>query len=229
MATIKNVPAKIYELIKNKRYGRFSAEVYFDAFIKEKPFRRALKAVALLGADTPAVSSMNDLVNLYKRDETIKYSQIVNTDKGDDMSKNFSDDLETLKNENKRLREGLEQTNKDRQKDKVNAYINKAVEKGLILPAQTGLYSALMMDTQVKSFSMIEGDKLQEKQFSAFDIVTQILEGSKPQVDFSERSQNHKPEKLSESDLLDGKIKEYMTAHKTDYSSAFDAVIREVK
>lgn len=65
VAHIKGVPGKIAELIRRKAYGRVSSEIYMGVDIEGKKYARCLKAVALLGGDTPAVTSLDDFINLY--------------------------------------------------------------------------------------------------------------------------------------------------------------------
>lgn len=73
IADFVGVPRKIYELIKTGAYRRVSSEVFFNIKIGEKTFPKALKAVSLLGADTPAVQNLDDIVamfNVYVADES---------------------------------------------------------------------------------------------------------------------------------------------------------------
>lgn len=51
----------VFEAIRSKAYDRVSSEVYFNFKRGEKTFRRALKAVALLGAEVPAVANLTPL------------------------------------------------------------------------------------------------------------------------------------------------------------------------
>jgi hypothetical protein len=66
IATLGDVPQVIYDSIKTGRFKRVSAEIYWNykpksgSFIGEK-FNYVLKAVALLGADIPAVNNLSDL------------------------------------------------------------------------------------------------------------------------------------------------------------------------
>jgi hypothetical protein len=66
LAKFSSVPKKIHNLIKNKAYGRFSSEVYWNLKNGGDTHKRVLKGVALLGGDTPAVSSLDDFINLYE-------------------------------------------------------------------------------------------------------------------------------------------------------------------
>jgi len=65
IADFIKVPKKIYELIKAGAYRRISAEIFWNIPINGKKYNRLLKAVALLGADTPACGDLKDIVSLY--------------------------------------------------------------------------------------------------------------------------------------------------------------------
>jgi chorismate mutase len=64
---IENVPIRIGQLIQKKAYGRISSEIYWNYVDSTtgKKYRRVLKAAALLGGETPAVDSMDDVMALY--------------------------------------------------------------------------------------------------------------------------------------------------------------------
>lgn len=65
-ADIVNIPKRIYELIKNKTYRRPSAEIYLDFKDDEgKKHGFTLSAIALLGADIPAVKSLPDIETMF--------------------------------------------------------------------------------------------------------------------------------------------------------------------
>jgi len=51
----------VVEAIRNKNYDRCSSEIYFNLKRGGKDYRRALKAVALLGAEVPAVAGLTPL------------------------------------------------------------------------------------------------------------------------------------------------------------------------
>lgn len=63
VADFESMHDSVIQALRDKRYGRVSSEVYFNLKRGANTFRRALKAVALLGADVPAVA---DLVPLHK-------------------------------------------------------------------------------------------------------------------------------------------------------------------
>ena len=70
VSDFKAVPQKVAELIRNKAYGRFSPEVYFNAVFGGEKYPRVLKAVAILGGDTPACTTLDDFIDLYGMKES---------------------------------------------------------------------------------------------------------------------------------------------------------------
>lgn len=77
VADFSNIPDKIYELIKRRAYDRVSSEIFVNMKIGDKTYPYALKAVALLGGETPAVQDLNSILNLYQNDyESISFSSV---------------------------------------------------------------------------------------------------------------------------------------------------------
>lgn len=62
---LKDLPRKVYDAIRRKNYKRVSAEIYWDYACDGKRWPRVLKALALLGADVPAVTNLASLEALY--------------------------------------------------------------------------------------------------------------------------------------------------------------------
>ena len=65
LADVTKVPKKIYDLIRVGAYSRVSAEIYWNISILGRTFKRMLKAVALLGAEMPAVTDLKGIMDLY--------------------------------------------------------------------------------------------------------------------------------------------------------------------
>lgn len=61
VADFTDVPAEIVEMIKKKMFDTVSSEIYFNLLREGKTYNRALKAVALLGANIPAVAGLKPL------------------------------------------------------------------------------------------------------------------------------------------------------------------------
>lgn len=67
LADIVDMPKVVYDLVKRKAYKRISSEIYFNLKDKDTIYKKALKAISLLGGDTPAVGSLADVQALYAR------------------------------------------------------------------------------------------------------------------------------------------------------------------
>jgi len=61
LAKFEGLPTVVFEAIRQGRYRRVSAELYFNVRRHGRKLGKALKAVALLGADLPAVHNLKDL------------------------------------------------------------------------------------------------------------------------------------------------------------------------
>jgi phage I-like protein len=230
-AKIENIPKKVYDLIKKGRYGRFSAEVFFNQVFSGKLYKRALKALALLGSDTPAVSTMDDLVNLYKKNEKeMTFEKVVSVE-----LENYSEvekmEIENLKKENAALKERLTNVENNSKMAQVQAFIEGNVKEGKILPSQVEFFTTLLMSSEVHNFSYMEKDELKTAELSNFQLVEKIMENAPKLLDLTERSQNHKPEKknVNEDDELHDKIEAYAKENKVSYTEAYDIVTAEAK
>ncbi len=61
IADFADVPDELVGMIRDKRYDAVSSEIFFDLERDGQKFRRALKAVAIIGADVPGVSDLKPL------------------------------------------------------------------------------------------------------------------------------------------------------------------------
>ena len=75
VADLIKVPRAIYDLIEAGAYRTMSAEIYWNVVVDGKKYPYALKALALLGADIPAVKTVSDLLSLYKDEYATAYSE----------------------------------------------------------------------------------------------------------------------------------------------------------
>jgi hypothetical protein len=238
VAKIEGIPEKIYGLIQSKAYGRISSEIFWNLSINGKKHRRALKAIALLGADTPEVHSLNDFINLYTEnyDAELKIYYNKDTDMSDDNKvKNLETQLNEYKlklseaqKENEELREYSAKIEYEKELTEIKSYFNQKLEEGKITPKQFDYYVALSVgNKEVKTYT---NDKAQKIEGNCFDLVKGIIENGTKQVDFSENSQHKEVEKkpeMSDDDKLVSRIKEYMSKHNVSYNEAFDVVSYE--
>lgn len=80
LADFQDIPEKIFKLIKNKAYRKVSVEIFQGYKFKGKEFNDLLGAVALLGADMPAMKNLNDIVALYSSDTRQTFTNEENAD-----------------------------------------------------------------------------------------------------------------------------------------------------
>lgn len=66
LADFVDIPDKIYELIRKKAYRKVSVEIFSGYSFDGKTYPNLLGAVALLGADLPAVMTLSDILDRYK-------------------------------------------------------------------------------------------------------------------------------------------------------------------
>lgn len=71
LADFCDIPNKIADLIKAKAYKRVSSEIFVNVNVNGKKYPYALKAVALLGGETPAVQTLDDIHALYALDQSV--------------------------------------------------------------------------------------------------------------------------------------------------------------
>lgn len=73
VADFVDIPDRIYDLLTRGAYRKVSAEIYWDARVGDARYGRLLSAVALLGADLPAVSTLADILAQYRGDGVVKH------------------------------------------------------------------------------------------------------------------------------------------------------------
>jgi len=64
-ADLVDIPEKVATLVEKKAYRKVSSEVYWNVKIADKKYRYMLGAIALLGAETPGVGNLSDILALY--------------------------------------------------------------------------------------------------------------------------------------------------------------------
>jgi hypothetical protein len=71
MADITSVPRRFADLIKARSFSRVSSEIYWNYKndSDHKTYPRVLKAVAFLGADIPAITSLKEIEALFSRND----------------------------------------------------------------------------------------------------------------------------------------------------------------
>ena len=190
LADIKDMPATIYELIKNKAYKRISSEIYWN--LKDASgqiYKRALKAIALLGGDTPAVGSLADVQALYTKrsvsdlEGDLKTAEIEYFTRGEIMEEQLKAQvaeltakLEASIKENTELKTAnseyaatVEQYALDAVKSEVGKRIDSLVANKKVLPAEKEYwFNQLMKDVSVKIYSEKKEKMFDDSETSKF-------------------------------------------------------------
>jgi hypothetical protein len=65
LADLSDIPDKVGALIEKKAYRKVSSEVYWNINFEGTVYKRMLSAVALLGQEMPAVTTLSDILGLY--------------------------------------------------------------------------------------------------------------------------------------------------------------------
>lgn len=254
VADFTDVPKKIYELIKKKAYRKVSVEVFNGLEIEGKVYDKVLGAVALLGANTPGVMNLNDILAQYKFRDATRFDKLDMVrvysfpfpieDEGTDMDeiKKLQDELTTEKTKAQALEAEVTKFKADVQsKDaaikELETYKSKALE------AQSELAK-----TRIEKFvTELEGQKLCTKAMKP--LVQALLEPEKEEYSVGEK-------KLSKQELLkeilslyskaasvnfvesseegdkdkrkdySAEIEAYASEHKVSYKEAYKAVMR---
>lgn len=69
LADLTKVPRKFADLIKAGSYSRVSSEIYWNLMNEGKKIPRALKSIAFLGADIPALTNLKEIEALYQKND----------------------------------------------------------------------------------------------------------------------------------------------------------------
>lgn len=130
-ADLSYIPKEIFKLIKNKAYRKVSCEIYWDLDVNGVTYPRVLGAIALLGAETPGVMNLADILGNYslltnnmvkvfeanqKEDSLKKYDIELETNMEDEMSEEIEkvkEDLEAQKKSYAKAQEDLDSKSKE--------------------------------------------------------------------------------------------------------------------
>ena len=79
IADFIDIPGKIFDLLEKGAYKKVSSEIYWNISLDGMKYSRFLGAVALLGADMPAVTNLRDIISFYGlRLREVKYYSLRN-------------------------------------------------------------------------------------------------------------------------------------------------------
>ena len=246
LANFKELPKRVYEAIKRGNYKRVSSEIYWNYTNDGKSFDRVLKAVALLGADIPAVTNLEAITGLYKDvgEGTIKKhydgkeSEIMEEEKtielqADTISvEEHEKTVDELNKENEEIRKEFEAHKAEIKKQEIVSYMEDLTNEGKITPAYSDEVKALLStatDEKVYKFSQDNEDK----ELSQYELVKKIFSSMPKVVEFAELSENG--ESIYDvipydnaSQEVDRRAKAYLKKNKADnYAEAYKLVLQD--
>ena len=235
LADFKELPKKVYEAMKRGNYKRVSSEIYWNYAKDGKVFDRVLKAVALLGAEVPAVTNLESITGLYSKDN----SKLKIYDKGVDIvdnneQKDYSIEVAQLKEEldkvNQEKAEAIQQLKeKDdvMKSDAITSYMKELKADGKVLPVfEKELVALMSHSSDEKVFKYSENDT--EVELSQFELCKKIFSSIPSLIEFSELSEAADiPEDYSNAGVeADRRAKLYMENGKADnYRDALYAIL----
>lgn len=122
-ADFENIPEKIFKLIKSKAYRKVSCEIYWDLDVDGTKYPRVLGAVALLGAETPGVMNLDDILSTYQNKN--KSDVVFNAFEKDDTFKTYEVNLLTSENEGDTMSEEIQSIKSDLEAAKTDLEASK--------------------------------------------------------------------------------------------------------
>lgn len=254
-ADLEYIPEKIYKLIKSKAYRKVSCEIYWDLDVNGIKYPRVLGAVALLGAETPGVGNLQDIINMYsqksdlvfkafEKDDTFKTYELNFTgDEMEDLEKAQAE-LEAKKKEYASLEAAKVELEKKAEADKAELETLRAEKQKALDEAKAAKISKFVTELESKKLvtpsmkdlvtGLLEDKKeysLGEKKLSRDEAIEQILTLSQEaaKVNFDENSRADFAKKEDKQKALEGEIEKYQQEHKCTYAQAVKAVMKDKK
>ena len=256
VACFTNVPEKIMELIKRGAYKKVSSEIYWDIAVNGKSYKHFLSAVALLGADMPAVQNLSDILQIYKKcadnnkDAIVKNYLFPSKEKikMDDKDKEIAE----LKAKIEALMEKLAaKENAEEEGDKIKLAEDEEKDKEMLsLKAEIKKFSQeLEKETAKREEIELEKhvDSIEEISPSMKPYVLELLGKEKKSYSINDKELNKRDllneilklhsasdvnleesstEGDKQNDLTEKKIEQYMTDNKVSYRQAYTQVMK---
>lgn len=253
VAKIAEVPEVVYNAITEGRYKRVSSEIYWNFQHSDgKVYDRVLKAVALLGADIPAVDDLADLTAYLDADDGSfdKLAQcdfehgsefkIKNAVKSKEVSKvsdqdakKYQDKIDALEEEKKKLKKERDSANESLKSFQAKR-VEKAREAGFEAikefcedRVKKGKMPPAVRDKIVKAEKEFHFDSENDVISIPFDIFKEFAESVDTLVEFEdEKGVKNKKQTYDEPEVeVDRRAKEYVSKHDVDYSTAVKEVL----
>lgn len=248
VADFEDIPGKVFEALRQKMYNAVSAEVFYNLDRGGKTFRRALKAVALLGAVVPGVSNLKPLsevfANITGEEKAFTYqpNEENNVEKDEEIkklkeqiaalegsTKNFAQTQAQLVEAQKQLTELQKTAREERIKGKVASLRVPAFR-----PFAQALLEAVAGMTEVKEFST-DGGKT-KKSLTPEQVVDEMIGAINTHseklfkelaVEKHDRPAGAADDYTDPSAEVDRRTRDYCEKNKVDYTVGYKQVLRD--
>ena len=255
LADFVNVPDALFELIKQRRFNSVSIEMFPQTEFNGRTFKNVLTAVALLGAELPAVKGLNDLaatlfteeieldltgerVELKEQDEMATYNQeqldqlveaAVAKAKGE-VKAEFTDTVATLtteRDEAVKAKDTAESALRTFEDDTRKADAGRMVDKAI----EDGKLLPKQKDMALAFATNLSGTvKMGDKEQSVTKLFEEFIDSLPTKVELGERGKGGTKETYSTAATeVDEKARKIVKASegKTDYAEARQIVLGE--
>lgn len=257
VADFSSIPKTIYELIKNKAYRNVSSEIYCNVNIGEESYKYMLGAVALLGADTPGVMNLADIMAMYSKmvSDDIRVYNLTTAPFGGEIKEismgkteaeiKLENEIEAVKKDFSKSQE--EGKAKDAELIALRAekelFVKKEIElqvaatKAQVEKFTTELVAGKLASVAMKPFveALLDSEKKEyafgEKSLSKQEVITEMLKLFKAhaEVNFVESSSVGVDDKKNSDQETHEKVLAYAAEHKIAYGQAMKAIISQNK
>lgn len=162
VASFRDIPRAVKELIDNKAYNQVSAEIVWNYSDNGKKYPHFLKGVALLGADLPAVSGLDSMLALYA-DETqktvsINFTDLIKEEGQMDELKKLQDEavakdkliaeqaaqIKTFTDAAEKAAEDKKAADAEARKLEIKTFIDAQKSEGRVIPAHEAMLQSIM-------------------------------------------------------------------------------------
>lgn len=252
VADFVDIPRQIYQLIKAKAYRKVSCEIYSDIDINGEKRRKFLGAVALLGAETPGVMNLKDILSQYNLSEKYKCLEAFTAEnygnklelleindlnsemvRMDEQNAKLQADLDAAKAQADTYKAELEAANKA----KADAEAALAASKKATADAEADKFVAELQSEKlctkamapmvkaVLSSEVVEKYSIEAKEYSRQDLLKEILKGAAEaaKVNFSNAT-TAGADTRSDEDKAKENVEKYAKEHNCSYSDAYRIV-----
>lgn len=209
VADFQDMPRTVFDLVMKKAYKKVSCEVFFGVDILDKKFKHLVAACSFLGAETPGVMNLTDILARFgfdadqiktfasdKDQVTIKAYQFDNNDlEGAAMSKELKDAQDKITELEQKLSDSADKAAKFNKDDEArNAEIKDLKKDFEVIKAD---YSAKVTELQSLEIEK-EADKLEAEKIitpGARQYVVAILGSEQKNYCFTSKDKNGKESK----------------------------------